>query len=567
MERNGDISDGKRVLTMGMIRLFQQTDTTFQTNGDKVLQPLKCLVRKEDNGSFYADIELDLSYVNDLTEGRIVVIPTPQGDQAFRVSNVKASKHRITTRALHLFYDSQNYLIEDSYVVDKDANDALDHLNNATEPVSPFTTISDVDAVGSYRCIRKSLYEAVVEVQERWGGHIVRDNWSIGLRSQIGADNGVNITYGKNIKDISVQYNWNDVVTKLLPVGYDGVTLPEVYLESTIQYDLPYTKTVDFQQDLDPEEYPDEAAYQAALIDDLRNQAQLYLEANCVPKVTYKLQADISKLTDIGDTIFVDDERLGISLITHVIAYTYDANLGKYSKVEFGNFEQTIKGLYQTFERTAAVIAEEAIVPTRVKLEGDLEQATAAIWNTLGNSYVIYDGDRILVVDTLPKEDATNVIMINSAGIGFSNTGINGTFNSAWLIDGTMDMQNINVINLTADLIKGGTLKLGSMLNESGVLELYDADNNLIGLMDNNGLKMYGLDGSYVLMNADVGFAGYDSNDTKVFWADEDEFHMKKSVVEEEITLCERARFIPITIMSGTTVVNDGIGLIAVSQS
>lgn len=567
MERDGDISDGQRVLAMGMIRLFQQTDTTFQTNGDKVLQPLKCSVRKEDNGSFYADIETDLSYINDLTEGRIVVIPTPQGDQAFRVSNVKASKHRITTKALHLFYDTQNYLIEDSYVVNNTANYALDHLNNATEPTSPFTTISDVDGVGSFRCVRQSLYEAIRTVQERWGGHLVRDNWSIGLRSSIGADNGVNITYGKNIKDIAVQYNWNDVVTKLLPVGYDGITLPEVYLTSEVQYDLPYTKTVTFEQNFDPDEYPDEAAFQAALVDDLRNQAQLYLENNSVPKVNYKLSANIDVLTDIGDTVYVDDQRLGVSLITHVIAYTYDAILERYKAVEFGNFEQTIKGLYKSFEATAQTIAEEAIVPTRVRLEGELEQATAAIWNTLGNSYVIYDGDRILVVDTLPKEDATNVIMINSAGIGFSNTGINGTFNSAWLIDGTLDMQAANVINLTASLIKGGTLKLGSMLNESGVLELYDADNNLIGLMDNNGLKMYGNDGSYVLMNADVGFAGYDSEGTKVFWADEDEFHMKKSVVEEEITLCERARFIPITIMSGSTTVNDGIGLIAVSQS
>ena len=126
-------------------------------------------------------------------------------------------------------------------------------------------------------------------------------------------------------------------------------------------------------------------------------------------------------------------------------------------------------------------------------------------------------------------------------------------------------MQNIDVINLTADLIKGGTLKLGSRENESGVLEIYDDANNLIGLMDKNGLKMYGQDGSYVLMNDEVGFAGYDRSDNKIYWASEDEFHMKKSVVEEEITLCAKVRFIPITITSGSTTVNDGIGLVSVS--
>ena len=167
------------------------------------------------------------------------------------------------------------------------------------------------------------------------------------------------------------------------------------------------------------------------------------------------------------------------------------------------------------------------------------------------------------MVDSLPKETATYVIMINSAGIGFSSTGINGTFNSAWLIDGTLDMQQINVINLTANMIKGGTLKLGSRSNESGILEIYNEANNLIGLMDKNGLKMYGSDGSYVLMNNDVGFAGYDRNDNQIYWVSKDEFHMKKSVVEEEITLCNQLRFIPIQIMSGNTIVNEGIGLVS----
>ena len=199
-------------------------------------------------------------------------------------------------------------------------------------------------------------------------------------------------------------------------------------------------------------------------------------------------------------------------------------------------------------------------------LSDELKEATASIWSVLGNSYVIYDGDKILVVDSLPPETAVNCLMINSGGIGFSNTGIHGTFNSAWTIDGTLDMQEINVINLVADMIKGGTLKLGSLKNQSGVLELYDNDNNLIGLMDKGGLKMYGTDGSYVLMNNDVGFAGYDRKGNKIYWVSKDEFHMKKSVVEEEITLCEKMRFIPITITSGGVTVNDGIGLVSVLE-
>lgn len=554
-----------------MIKLFGQTDRTFQTNGDMIIQPLKARVRKEDNGAFYFDLEAPLEYVDDITEGRILVVNTPGGDQAFRVSNVKQTKHKITTRALHLFYDTRNYLVEDSYVVSKDGNDALDHLNSATTPASPFTTISDVAVENSFRCVRQSLYEAIETVAERWGGHLTRDNWQIGLRNSIGADNGVTIEYGKNLKDITAQYDWDDVVTQLLPTGYNGTMLDEVYLTSDVQYDLPYTKTVEFYQNLDQDQYRDENgtldedAWTAALKTDLRQQAQAYLDAHCVPSVNYSLSAHLQYITDVGDIIQVNDRRLGISLLTNVIAYDYDPVLDRYTKVEFGNFKRGINGLVNTMTRTAEVAAQEAAEPVKVTLRNELEQATSQIWQTLGNSYVIYDGDKILVLDTLPKESATNVIMINSAGIGFSSTGINGTFNSAWTIDGTMDMQNINVINLVADMIKGGTLKLGTNENEAGIMELYNEQNTLIGLMDKDGLRMYGADGGYVLMNAEVGFSGYDAADNRVFWADKDEFHMKKSVIEEEITLCNRIRFIPITITENDTVVNDGVGIVSVA--
>lgn len=49
-----------------MIKLFSQTDTSFSSNGDKVIIPLRAKIHKEDNGSFYLDLDADLSYVNDL---------------------------------------------------------------------------------------------------------------------------------------------------------------------------------------------------------------------------------------------------------------------------------------------------------------------------------------------------------------------------------------------------------------------------------------------------------------------------------------------------------------------
>lgn len=554
-----------------MIKAFGATDKIFSSNGDIVINPLKAKIHKEDNGDFYLDLETSLDYVDYLVEGNIIVAPTPQGEQAFRITNPQKTRKKITVKAWHVFYDSENYLIADSYVVDKNCNDALDHLNSATEPQSPFTTISDIGTVDSYRCVRESLYTAIQTVLERWGGHLVRDNFNIAIRAGIGMDNGVTIQYKKNLKEITCAENWDNVVTKLLPVGKDGLLLnaidedADIYVTSAIQYVIPYTKTVSFQQDdIEQDQYADETAYTQALVADLREQAQAYVEKNSVPQVQYTLKANIEKITDIGDTVEVFDERLGIDLLTNVIAFDYDCILDQYSEISFGNFKQTLSNLVSNITASVDKTVTDAVTDTIQAATGDLQQATADIWATMGDSYVIYNGDSIMIVDTLPKEAATNVILMNNGGIGFSSTGINGTFTSAWTIDGTLNMQAINVINLVADMIKGGTLKLGSHLNVSGILELYDDENNLIGQMDRNGFKMFGLDGSYVLMNNEIGFAGYDRNGNKIYWVSQDEFHMKKSVVEEEITLCNQVRFIPIQIHDDNgNIVNEGIGLVS----
>lgn len=548
-----------------MLKVFSSTDKIFNSNGDAVINGARAIVHKEDNGDYSVNLECSLDYIDYVKSKNILVAPTPTGYQGFRIENVENTRTKIKALCKHLYYDSDNYLIADSYVVDKNCNDALDHLNNATDTPSPFTTLSDIMSINSYRCVRKSLNEAITTVIERWGGHLVRDNYNIQVRENIGADNGVTIQYKKNLKEISVTYDWSNVCTKLLPVGKDGFLLDSLYVYSEIQYDLPYTKTVSFEQDIDAADYPTEAAYLEALRDDLTAQAVKYLESSQYPSVTYTLSANMDKITDIGDTVVVYDERLGVNITTHVIAYDYDAVLGEYTSITFGT---VTKGLSNLLTSVSQEINKEVTISSQamqVTLNNALAESEAKILGVLGNSYVIYDGDKILVVDSLPADTANNCIRINSEGIGFSQTGINGHFTSAWEINGTLNMQAINVIGLTADLIKGGTLKLGSALNQSGILEVYDEQNTLIATLNKDGLKMFGVDGSYILINAAEGFVGYDRDDNKIFWVSDDEFYMRKSVITQEITLCNKLRFIPIEIRdNNNTLVNDGIGLVSV---
>lgn len=416
-----------------MIRLFGQTDKTFTSNGDVVLKPLKAKVHKSDNGDFYLDLEVGLEYVDYFLEGNIVVANTPQGDQAFRIGNVDKSKNKLVSKCWHVFYDSENYVIADSNVVDKNCNDALNHLNNATETTSEFTTFSNITTINSYRCVRKSLYEAIQEVLERWGGHLVRNNFYIAIMSSIGTDNGITIQYKKNLADITCSENWDNVVTKILPVGQDGILLnavdpsASIYIESETQYDIPYTRVVDFTQDISQDDYPTEVAYKTAVVNDLRAQAMAYLAQNCLPEVNYTLKADLDRTTDVGDTIQVIDERLGVNLLTHVICFEYDCIFGKYTEVEFGNFTQSLSNLVSNMTATAVKVANEAS-----------QNASDQIIGMLSNSYVIYDGEKILIVDSLPKENATDVITIDHTGVGFSQSGLSGDQTSKWNIDGTM---------------------------------------------------------------------------------------------------------------------------------
>lgn len=308
-----------------------------------------------------------------------------------------------------------------------------------------------------------------------------------------------------------------------------------------------------------------ETALNEALIADLRTQASNHLAENEVPKVNYTLKATIDKITDVGDSIMVYDERFGVEILTQIIKVKYDCLKEDYIEVEFGNFKKKLSNLTEQIVSSVNDTIKNENQTVSVKLGKELDEATNKILNYLGDSHCIWEGNRILFVDNLPKELAKYVICINGAGIGFSQNGINGPFNSAWTIDGVLNMQHINVINLVADMIKGGTLKLGGLNNESGQLEIYDEANKLLGKLDKNGLKMIATDGSYVVLNAVDGFCGYDMAGKKSFWADKDEFHMRKGVVEEEILLCNKMRFVPITIKNEAgAIVNDGIGTVSV---
>ena len=532
-----------------MIKLFKSTDKVFNSNGDKIIKASKAKVHKEDNGDFYLELECPLIYVDDIVEDAILVVNLPQGEQAFRITNVSKTKSKVSTKAWHVFYDSKNYLIKDSYVVDKDCADAMEHLNLATEPASQFTTFSDITTVGSYRCVRNSLFEALEVVRERWGGHLVRDNFSIGLNQNIGTDTGVVIRYRKNLKEISCEENWDDVVTKLLPVGKDGILLNElepdrsVYLSSAQSYSVPYTKTVSFSQDsIDEEDFKDEdgntdeVAYKTALVEDLELQGIKYLDENWKPKITYTLRADLENITDIGDTIEVIHEPLSINLTAAVVAFDYDCILKKYTEITFGNFQKTLSSLLADVNNQTNEIVTEQTNQLMNSFSDELAASTDEIWDILDGYNIIYEGDKLFILDRLPKMASQNVILFDENGLSVSYNGIYGTFLKIFDIKGSINFSPLKKV-------LWGVVSLGKANNHQGSIKLFNGANELLAEFTKDGIEFYGVLNCYAVSNKSYFFVAYDSQGNTLIEIKNDKITAKKGEFKE-LNVGEKLRFL-----------------------
>lgn len=414
-----------------MIRVFKPTDRDFTSNGDAVIVPIKARVKNNMNGEFFIELTCESKFYKYLDQGNIIITPTPQGEQAFRIDNQLSRKgERITIKARHVFYDAEKLVVADSYAVDLNCEQALKHFNAATDSLSPFTMHSNITSLNSFRCVRKSLAEAIGTVIERWGGYLVRNNWDISVNKSVGRDYGVTIRYAKNLKELTASYDFSGVATKLLPVGKDGILLPELYVSSSKQYSIPYTKVVSIQQDINEDDYSTEEEYQAAVIADLRTQAQALVNKTCIPVITYTLKGNPEKVQDIGDVIEVIDERIGVNITTQVIGYEWDVITEQYASLTFGNFGNTLSGLMAKVNADTKGVVNEAVGEVKAEFKSSINN----IYDLLQGSYVLYRGYDILLLDRIPAGTAQNVIKFSKDGISVSSDGINGDFKEVYNI-------------------------------------------------------------------------------------------------------------------------------------
>ena len=430
-----------------MIKIFDANDTNFNTNGNIVIKPLKLLeVKKKSLNGWYIEVEIPIKYKEYIKQDKLCVVKTKSKlkPQAFRIDNPEYGQRKISFTANHVMFDAKNYFLEDVRPTNQNGLNTLKYINERTDKTSPFNILSsDVEKVDTCYFIRKNLLEAWEIVEETFGGTFDADNFDIIFKTSIGVDRGEIIAYRKNLQNIKIYEDWSNVCTRLYPVGKDGLLLESKYIDSSVQYDKPYTKTVSFESELDEEEQTEEN-----LLNELLVKANNYLQENKYPQVSYEITSDINQLVEIGDKIHVKHPLANI--LTEVLEYEFNGITKKVKKLIFGNYTRDVKSKFDSIKSSIETIKTEISSQSKI-----INDQTNLINSLNKNGYVYIDDNEILILDELPKENAKNVWRFGLGGIGFSSNGYKGPFGIAMTADGKINADFISTGTLSASRIEG----------------------------------------------------------------------------------------------------------------
>lgn len=96
----------------------------------------------------------------------------------------------------------------------------------------------------------------------------------------------------------------------------------------------------------------------------------------------------------------------------------------------------TLSGITTQLTVTTGQLDDKQVVPNKL-IEQAINQATQLI-TSMTHGYVVVEPDQILIMDTDDPETAKMVWRWTMGGLGFSNNGINGPFETAITMDGTI---------------------------------------------------------------------------------------------------------------------------------
>lgn len=502
--------------------IFPSNATTFTTNGLGRLGATECYVEQEVNGIFELEmvVPVDDLRFNEIEISRIIVAkPSPaRSPQAFRIYKIsKPINGLVTVNAQHISYQL-SYIPVMPYTATS-CSDALTKIPTNAAETCPFTFSTNKTITANWKSpivptsARGILQGEEGSILQRFKGEYEFDNWNVSLKTRLGTDNGVVIRYGKNLVDLLQEESIENTYTGICPYYQSDdyvLTLTEKVLHSPNASNFPYQRTlpVDLSDKFDaiPTEQELRDAGNAYITDNNIGVPDVSLDVSFIPlSDTEEYKGHTLENVELGDTVGVYFEKLGVQASAEVISIKYNVLAERYDSIHIGSVKSSLS--------TTLANQTQEIVSQQTNFEKAVQTATELINGGLGG-YVrtttnsAGQPQEILIMDTDDTATATNVIRMNQNGIGFSTTGYQGPFNSAWTINGTFDASVINVINLIAQkLVTINSANDTKVEIDDGSIVVYRYENGAwverarFGKYGNNSgayLRLYGNSSVYV---------------------------------------------------------------------
>lgn len=344
----------------------------------------------------------------------------------------------------------------------------------------------------------------VSKLIENVGGELEIDNYSVGLRKNIGNYNGVQFRTGKNNSDIKKTTNSKTLCTRLYAYGIDDLDITSVnagvaYLDSPYinDYDYIHEKYIDFNDIDDPAELMEEALkkFSTETTDGI-DKPEVTIEANIIELKKINKRFETFAL---GDTTIDIDEDLNININARIMEYEYYPYEPNKSNVVLKNFKRNLSDLIVSLADSRNKVTNITTDKGKVKvdwLENIIEKISTEIEEGLTKKAVVHDQGDIWVDDI---ENPTKAMAIVNGMFAIAdNKKDSGDWD--WRTFGTgsgfvADLITAGVVRLSDELTienDNGTVKLdstGMQITETGVaqaiikggqiaLQVWDAETN-----------------------------------------------------------------------------------------
>lgn len=464
-----------------MIDLYRADNTTFEKNGNMELLPISCIVSAEINGSWSLDLIHPIDEDNrwkEITEGAILKVKSFNGKQLFRVKKVTKQDSGLQAYAEPIFLDA----IGDCFVYDTRPTNATGEaaLRAILSSNDKYSASSNIGIRNTAYYVLKNAMECIASDDDnaflkRWGGEIEYNNLEIIINERLGADNGVELLYGKNIPTDGMRETVSiaDVVTRIIPKAFNGrlISQGNKYVDSPIinTYPTITTKVVEYphiklRADLTGEAEDGDIICdtEAQLNTALRSAAAEEFSEGNIDKPLISIECDMILLQNteeykdfadlervsLGDTIHCNHTRLGIRSDARIVALTWNCLTESVETASIGsvmpNYLQRVESVMQRTEK--AITPEGDVVASRVMGFLDAARTQMRVQSTSAEPV---DVKAILFEDLDSASPTFGALAIGTQGVQISKT----RQNDEW-VWGTA----INFEGIIADYIIAGIL-------------------------------------------------------------------------------------------------------------